>query len=272
MDSALVIALSILGGLILLIVWQDADTLQDALDQVMNSNRALQASEELLARHADELAESRARVVAATDRERRRIERDLHDGAQQRLVALAVNLLVARQQSEAEPARSRVLLDQVADQLQVAIAEIRDLAHGIYPPLLANRGLAEALPAAVARAPLPARVVTSDIGRYPPHVEAAVYFCCLEGLQNAAKHAGPTASVTITVTGSGRGLEFEIIDTGVGFDTTDAGRGSGLVNMADRLAVVGGTLAIESRPQCGTRIIGTIPIPAHNITHDVSSR
>jgi signal transduction histidine kinase len=168
----------------LLIVWQDADTLQDALDQVMSSNRALQASEELLARHADELAESRARVVAATDRERRRIERDLHDGAQQRLDALAVNLLVARQQSEAEPA----------------------------------------------------------------------------------------ASVTITVTGSGHGLEFEILDTGVGFDTTETGRGSGLVNMADRLAVAGGTLAIESRPQCGTRIIGRIPIPAQDITHDASSR
>ena len=160
---------------------------------------ALQASlEELQVRNA-QLQESRARIVAAGDAERRKLERNLHDGAQQHLVALAVKLRLTRDAVEDDPADAIAMIDEIKGNLQDAIQELRSLAHGIFPPLLVSGGLAEALPAAAARASLPVTVDTAGIGRYSAEMEAAVYFCVLEALQNAGKHAGDDAAVRVTI-------------------------------------------------------------------------
>jgi signal transduction histidine kinase len=183
---------------------------------------ALEASLDELQLQADELRASRARVVAAADAERRRIERDLHDGAQQHLVALAVNLRLARELAESDPVGARAVLEELAGDVHEALEEIRDLAHGIYPQLLVDRGLAEGLRAAASRAPLRARVETGAIGRYRPEVEATVYFCCVEALQNVAKHAGRDARTTLRVWEEQEALRFEVADDGPGFDPTSS--------------------------------------------------
>src|SRR4029079_4072329 len=146
-----------------------------------------------------ELRASRARIVEAGDAQRRRIERDLHDGAQQHLVALAVSVNLVRQIADTAPDAAKAMLEQIGTDLQDAVQELRNLAHGIYPPLLMDRGLGEALSAAAGRAALPTTVEADGVGRYPQGVEAAVYFCCLESLQNAGKHAGPGASASISL-------------------------------------------------------------------------
>ena len=143
---------------------------------------------------------------------------------------------------------------------QATLTELRELAHGIYPPLLMDRGLPEALQAAANRAVLPAEVA-ADVGRYAPDVEAAIYFCCLEAMQNAGKHAGADARLRITVTETDGNLCFEVVDDGAGFDMgTGAARGHGFVNMTDRLGAIDGRLEVESAPGSGTRISGRIPI------------
>lgn len=222
---------------------------------------ALQESLEEVRRQADELQASRARIVAASDAARRQIERNLHDGAQQHLVALAVNVRLARKLAESDPAASFELLDQLGVDLQDAVQELRALAHGIYPPLLIDRGLEEALRAAAGRAPLPTDVVASDIGRYSPEIEAAAYFCCMEALQNAGKHAGDGSSATVKVWEEGDRLFFEVSDDGAGFDMKGvAGKGAGFVNMSDRVGAVGGTLNVDSAMGRGATISGRIPI------------
>jgi signal transduction histidine kinase len=222
---------------------------------------ALQASLDDLRVANDELSASRARIVAAADHSRRRIERDLHDGAQQHLVALAVKLGLARQMLEADPAVVATLLEELRADAQTTLTELRELAHGIYPPLLMDRGLPEALRAAANRAVLPAEVV-ADVGRYDSDVEAAVYFCCLEAMQNAGKHAGEGSRLTVMVKGSDDELCFEVADDGAGFDATNARAGHGFVNMADRLGAIGGSLEVDSAPGHGTRIRGHIKQPA----------
>ena len=223
---------------------------------------ALQESLDEVRRQADELRASRARIVQATDAERRRIERDLHDGAQQHLVALAVSVRLTRTIVETDVDAAKEMLDQLGLDLQEAVQELRNLAHGIYPPLLMDRGLGEALRAAGNRSVLPTEVVAEDLGRYPQAVEAAVYFCCLEALQNAGKHAGDGASITIDVREDEGALLFEVADTGEGFDmASGAQRGHGFVNMADRVGAFGGTIRVESAPGHGTRIAGRVPLP-----------
>ena len=220
----------------------------------------LQASLAELRRQAEELRASRARVVAAADEERRRIERDLHDGAQQHLVGLAANLAAAQRLIEDDPEEAKAVLDALQRAVQESMESFRALAHGVYPPLLEDRGLAEALSHAARSAAVPASVDAPGLSRYDPGIEAAVYFCCLESLQNAAKHAGDGARATVRVWENGRALLFEVGDDGAGLDPILDGRGTGLTNMRDRLGAVGGELRIESTVGRGTRVIGAIPL------------
>ena len=220
---------------------------------------ALQNTLDQLRAQAEALRESRARIVASGDAERRRLERNLHDGAQQNLVALAVSLRLARDVLTDEPETAAQMLDQLADDLKVTIQELRDLAHGIYPPLLADSGLAKALEAAASRNPLAVRVTAAGLRRYSPDIEAAVYFCCLEALQNAAKHA-PTATVEVRLWEESGGLLFSIADNGPGFNVTAAHGGHGYTNMADRIGAIGGTVRWTSEPGHGATVQGSIPL------------
>ena len=224
---------------------------------------SLRESLEQLRRQAAELQASRGRLVAAADAERRRIERNLHDGAQQHLVALSVKVRLVEQLEERDPERARSLMNQLQDDVRSAIEELRSLAHGIYPPLLSSAGLGVAMSAACRNAPLPASVEADGVGRHAPEVEAAVYFCCLEGLQNAAKHAGAGASARVRIWEEAGGLLFEVSDDGAGFAPTDHADGAGLTNMRDRLGAVGGSMRVESDSQ-GTRIQGVVPVSAPN--------
>jgi len=224
---------------------------------VWNNAAALRTSEKRLAEHAAELAASRTRLTAAADEERRRIERDLHDGAQQHLVALSVLVQLAR---NAEPDRAQPLLAEASELVETAIAEIRRLAHGIYPPLLVSGGLREALPTLAARASVPVHLDLDGLGRYPTSTEAALYYCCSEALQNAAKHGGSATSVTVTARADERTLNLVISDTGRGFDPATIG--IGLTNMTDRLSAIGGQLAIDTAPGRGTRITAIVDAPA----------
>nr|MBA3311448.1 hypothetical protein [Nocardioidaceae bacterium] len=220
---------------------------------------ALQASlDELQVRNA-ELVASRARIVAAADESRRRIERNLHDGAQQYMVAMAVKLGLTRQLLDADPGKVDGLLEELRADVQSTLGELRELAHGIYPPLLRSRGLPEALSAAANRAVLETTVRAADLPRLDADVEAAVYFCCLEAIQNAGKHAGEGASVRVVVEHRDAELSFEVADDGAGFDPAVAAEGHGFVNMADRLGAIGGTLTVNASPGAGTSVAGRVP-------------
>jgi signal transduction histidine kinase len=223
---------------------------------------ALQTTLDALRHQADELRESRARIVASGDAERRRVERNLHDGAQQHLVALAINLRLTRDIVADDPDGASEMLGQLAEDVQATIKELRELAHGIYPPLLADNGLGDALRAAASRNPLTVRVsVGDDVGRYPAELEAAIYFSCTEALQNAAKHAGQ-ATVDLRLWTESGGLLFSVADDGPGFDPATARGGHGYVNMADRLGAIGGTVRWDSRPGHGATISGSVPLTA----------
>ena len=208
---------------------------------------------------ADELRASRARVVASGDAERRRVERNLHDGAQQHLVALAVNLRLTKDVLGEDPAAAAEMLDELGHAVQETIQELRELAHGIYPPLLVDSGLGEALRAVANRSPLDIELITTDIGRYGGDVEAAVYFCCLEALQNAGKYAA-SAHVVVRVWEESGSLLFEVRDDGAGFDVRTAQRGHGYINMMDRLGAIGGAVRWESEVGHGTAIRGSLPL------------
>jgi signal transduction histidine kinase len=214
-----------------------------------------------LRRANSDLQASRARLVSAADAERRRIERDLHDGAQQHLVALAVGLRLVRDGAEEAGNTADVeLLDELDRGVRESIAALRDLAHGIYPPLLRDAGLPDALRAAAARSPQPVQVVEDGpVGRHPEPVEAALYFCCLEALQNAAKHA-PGSPVTVTLAHRGGTLAVAVADGGPGFDPHAVAPGAGRQNMADRLGAVGGSVRWDSTPGRGTTVTGSVPV------------
>ena len=206
----------------------------------------------------DDLRASRRRLVQAQDAERQRIERNLHDGAQQQLIALRIQLGLLDAVAD-DPAGVREAAGQLTAGLSAALDDLRALARGIYPPLLADQGLAAAVAAQARRAALPVRVDANGVGRYPRDSEAAVYFCILEALQNTAKYAGAsTASVALAAPGGH--LEFTVTDDGTGFDVATAARhGTGLQGMTDRIAAVGGTLRIDSAPGQGTAITGRLP-------------
>jgi putative ABC transport system ATP-binding protein len=220
-----------------------------------------QPSIDQLRQQAVELQASRARLVAAADDERRRIERNLHDGAQQRLVAIAIKARLIEQVASKDPERAQQLLNQLPQDATAALDELRALAQGIYPPLLSSAGLGEALSAESRRAPISATVDVDGVGRFPRDVESAIYFCCLEALQNAGKHAGDGASARVHLWKEHRELLFEVADDGGGFDVAQTASGSGLTNMRDRLAAVGGTISVHSAIGTGTRVRGVVPLP-----------
>ena len=212
----------------------------------------------------EELRLSRARLVAATDRERRRIERDLHDGAQQRLISIGIGLAAATAQLRRDPDAAATSLTDLRRQLHLAHDEVRSLAQGVYPPVLSEHGLAEALRSAVDRYPLPLTLDLHDPGRHPSELEAAVYFSCVEGLQNAAKHSRATR-VRVSLGVDDDAVWFTVADDGVGFDPTDRASG-GMVNMQDRLGASGGALLVESAPGGGTTVHGRVPVAADHST------
>ncbi len=213
---------------------------------------------ELLARLED-LRASRQRLVAAQDEERRRLERNLHDGAQQNLVALKVKLGLAEVLAMKDPARVKATLAELKAEADEALETLRDLARGIYPPPLADKGLVAALEAQARKATVAVEVSADNIGRYPQEIEAAVYFCCLEALQNVQKYAH-ASSATVRLREEDGALMFEVADDGKGFDRANLKRGSGTQNMEDRLDALGGGLQITSAPGHGTRIAGSSPM------------
>jgi signal transduction histidine kinase len=224
-------------------------------------DEALQATLADLRRANADLQASRRRLVTTADAERKRIERDLHDGAQQHLVALAVGIRLVRDAVSGCISPSDVeQLDELDRGVRESIASLRDLAHGIYPPLLRDAGLEEALRAAAKRSPLDVTVVADELGRHPEQVEAAVYFCCLEALANVGKHA-PGAAATITLRAAPGELRFEVSDTGPGFDPARTAAGTGLSNMADRIGALGGEVDWSSAPGRGTTVAGRAPVP-----------
>lgn len=215
-----------------------------------------QLAAELNAR-IEELRASRQRIVSAQDAERRRIERNIHDGAQQHLVALGMKLRMAQELTAREPDRAMELLNEIQHDTGAALQTLRDLARGIYPPILADKGLGQALDAHARRCPVVVAVEAEGLGRYSPEVEAAVYFCCLEAIQNAIKHArGP---IEVSLRDQREKLTFSIRDQGPGFDVANAIMGFGLQNMRDRVSALGGELDINSRPGARTKVSGWMP-------------
>jgi signal transduction histidine kinase len=204
------------------------------------------------------LVDARARIIRASDRGRRKLERDLHDGAQQRLTTMQIKLGLAQERAlDGDLARQ---LESISAELELAVEELRALARGIYPAVLRDQGLADAVRSLAIRAPIPTDVIDEGIGRCPAPVEAAVYFCTLEAVQNAIKHAGADARVTVVFQrGPSGDIQFEVSDDGVGMDIPIRPAGIGLVNMRDRVGAVGGELEIISAPGQGTSVRGTVP-------------
>jgi len=212
----------------------------------------------------EDLRASRQRLVTAQDEARRRLERNLHDGAQQDLVALAIKARLGTTVEDLAPARQ--ILGELNADAAGALQNLRDLARGIYPPLLADLGLAAALGAQASKSPLPVTVEADEIGRFGQDTEAAVYFCCLEALQNTAKYAHATQARICLQAHDGT-LRFTVTDDGTGYDAPRTPLGSGQRNMADRLAALGGQLEIRSAPSRGTTITGQLPLPADSGSH-----
>jgi signal transduction histidine kinase len=207
-----------------------------------------------------ELVASRLRLVEAADAERQRIERDLHDGVQQQIVALRIKLDMAAETLAEDPGRTERMLAAIGRQLDDLLVALRSFARGIYPSVLAERGLKDAIAAAARAAPIPVTITATEVGRYPEDIEVAIYFCCLEAIQNIIKHAGPNINASVRLWQLDNWLRFEVRDSGVGFDLDAARDGSGLVNMRDRIEAVGGTLWVITRPTKGTAVLGRVPI------------
>ncbi len=207
----------------------------------------------------EELRASRQRLVAAQDEERRKIERNLHDGVQQQLVALNVQLALLGKTADRDPTKVPAMASMLQERATEALDDLRDLARGIYPPLLADQGLAAALQAQARKAAVPTTVASDGVGRYDRAIESAVYFCSLEALNNVAKYAGASSATIELAQDDGR-LRFTVRDDGAGFDTGATAYGTGLQGMADRLDAIGGWIVVESVPGSGTVVSGTVPI------------
>lgn len=207
----------------------------------------------------DELAASRRRIVTAQDDERHRLERDLHDGAQQHLIGLKLKLGLAKRNGTEDPKQVQSLIDDLLGETDEAIETLRELARGLYPPVLADSGLIAALQPVARRLPVPTQIEAGSVRRYAAEIEAAVYFVCLEALQNATKHAN-ASQIVIALTEQDGELAFSVTDNGRGADLAKVRAGSGIQNMSDRLAALGGSLAVRSTPSGGTTVSGRLPI------------
>ena len=207
-----------------------------------------------------EVRDSRDRVLAAGHDERRRIERDIHDGTQQRLVALRIHLALAGEQLADHDQRE--IVERLSVEVDEAIEDLRSVAAGVYPMVLTQRGLGAALRSVSRHAAIPVSIEERGLRRYPEPVELAVYYCCLEALQNAAKHAGPGAAASVQLSEGNGFVRFTIDDDGAGFDPRSVRRRSGLVNIADRMSAAGGRVSVDSAKGTGTRVSGHVPIPA----------
>jgi signal transduction histidine kinase len=229
-----------------------------AMTGVVLANQRLVAEAQLA---TEEVRRSRARLAVAAEQERRRIERDLHDGAQQRLVALRIELELAEELVRKDPRQGIGRLRELEGEVDEALDELRSLAHGVYPPLLADRGVEEALRVVAARCVIPVQVQAREIGRYQPEVESAVYFCVLEALQNVLKHAEGARHVFLRLDGGDPGeLRFSVRDDGAGAGDRGIEPGAGLTNMRDRMAAVGGDVSITSLRAVGTTVRGRVPV------------
>ena len=222
---------------------------------VVLDNQRLAAQAEVSIR---ELRRSRARIASSAARERRRIERDLHDGAQQRLVALRIELELAEDLVRQDPQRGAARLHELEYELDEALEALRSLAHGVYPPLLADRGLSDALRSVAMGSTIHVDLDAARLGRYAPEVESAVYFCVLEALQNVLKHATGARRVRVRVAAGPLGqLHFSVRDDGAGM--AGLRPGTGITNMQDRLAAFGGDVTVTSTPGVGTDVRGRVP-------------
>jgi signal transduction histidine kinase len=214
---------------------------------------------ERLMDNIEQLRMSRQRLVSAQDEERRKLERNLHDGAQQQIVALAVKLRLLERLIERDAEKAKSMAASLQTEAGDALEELRDLARGIYPPLLADKGLVAALESQARRSVVHVTIDADGVGRYPQEIEAAVYFSCLEALQNVAKYAEVTRATLRLSDGDGR-LRFEVTDDGVGFEADETPYGTGLHGIADRLSAIGGEAHVRSTPGAGTSITGELPI------------
>jgi signal transduction histidine kinase len=252
---------------------QDRGELLGALSVAMPPSDPMNPSKERLVRDlasqaglvlrnvrlVEELRASQRRIVTAQDRERRRLERNIHDGSQQQLVALSVKTRLARELTGRDPGKASEMLTQIDAEIQTALDDLRDLARGIYPPLLIDEGLGAALDAQARRSLVPTTIRADGLARYAPEVEAAVYFSCLEALQNVAKYAEANSATVILAQSNGQ-LTFEVVDDGRGFDPAAERTGTGLQGIADRLGALHGEVTIRSEPGAGTRVRGRIEV------------
>ena len=269
-DGIVIAFVPMMTGAIVLLLWHSSAWLREALTGAEHSNLALRVAQQRIEEHARRLQASRTRVVAAADNERRRMERDLHDGAQQSLIAAALAARRARNLGDLDP-RVAEFLDRVLSHLARASTELKDLAAGIYPPVLTDHGLEAALTATTDQSPLPIRITCDGVGRYPPDLEAAIYFCCRESIQNVIKHAGPNARIGIELTDTGTELRCTVSDDGAGFDPSTrhpTAPGRGLTNMADRIAAAGGELDVRSSLADGTEVRFRLPLSGPRVPAD----
>jgi signal transduction histidine kinase len=213
-------------------------------------------------RVVQELSQSRARIAAARERERRRLEGELHDSAQNRIFALRVKLRAAQERTGKTAPELATALGELIDEAGAVGDDLRRIAHGLSPPLLATHGLAAALTREGAHTAIPVDIVAADIPVSEPHIERAVYLCCLESIQNAAKHAGRDATVAVRLDRGDAELLFSVRDTGCGFDPRTTTPGAGLASLRERVDTVGGRVELVSAPGRGTTVTGAVPWPA----------
>lgn len=236
-----------------------------ALDQVLAGLLALlwrqkSGLEDELSASTHDLEVSRRRLLDAAVAERQRIQRDLHDSAQQHLVGMRVKLGLAQGSIGRDQARTERLLSGLQCELEAALQEVRSLANGVYPAVLTQYGIAGALKAVCRRASMPVSLQTHGMGRYARDIEGAVYFTCVEAIQNGEKHAGRRAQAVVHIWQDRERLRFVVRDSGVGFDHALAETGTGLLSMRDRIEAVGGTLTVASAPAAGTIVSGDVPL------------